>query len=313
MNDPAKSILLITNSKAGSSDDATLEKCRQILTPTGEMTFEAFLQNHESLIASGQYKCFAVAGGDGSIEAVASKLIGHEKCGLGVIPVGTFNNFARSLDLPLDAPAAAERVVTGKPHPVDVAWANDRPFFECLGVGMDAALFPVAEEIKSGGGLTRWLEFFKLASKYEPKNFVLTLDRPAREAICTNAPNRSRRLSHRLGCDAQSKLTFSAIMLSVSNGPYFGMNFTVAPHEKMDDGKVTITIYHRYSKLQLWWHFYSIAFGKREYRPKSTAFQVEEALIEGSEPVHAHLDGTPQEGLWPIKVRCGKGALQVYR
>lgn len=313
MSDAGKSILLVTNSKAGSSDDTTLDRVRQVLHPSSEISFETLLEKADDYIQSGQFRCIAVAGGDGSIEAIASKLIGNKDCALGVIPVGTYNNFARSLELPLDAEEAAKRIVDGKARPIDVAWANDRPFFECLGLGMDAALFPVAEDIKSGAGLSRWLDFFRLASNYKERDFVLTLDRPAREALFKETPNRSRRLSHRMGCDAHNKISFPAIMLSVSNGPYFGMNFAVAPHEEMNDGKVTVTVYHRYSKLELWWHFYSIAFGKREYRPKAIAFQVEEVLIEGSTPIHAHLDGTPQEGLWPIKVRCEKNALQVYR
>ena len=69
-------------------------------------------------------------------------------------------------------------------------------------------------------------------------------------------------------------LTLSALMLIVSNGPYFGMNFAVAPQERMDDGLFTVSVFSRYSKLQLWWHFASMAFGRREYSPKSIAFRV---------------------------------------
>jgi diacylglycerol kinase family enzyme len=70
-------------------------------------------------------------------------------------------------------------------------------------------------------------------------------------------------------------------MLTISNGPYFGMNYAVAPEQRMDDGLLTISVFSRYSKLQLWWHFASIAFGRREYSPKSIAFRVAKLRVDG--------------------------------
>ena len=104
-----------------------------------------------------------------------------------------------------------------------------------------------------------------------------------------------------------------ALMLTVSNGPYFGMNFAIAPHERMDDGLLTATVFSRYSKIQLWWHFMSIAFGRREYRPKTIAFRVASLQIGGPRPLPVHLDGTPQKNLWPLQIECRKGALTVFQ
>jgi diacylglycerol kinase family enzyme len=74
----------------------------------------------------------AVAGGDGTVESVASNLVGT-RFPLGIIPAGTFNNFARSLDLPLDPIEAFQVILAGKDRPTDVGFANEKPFFECLG------------------------------------------------------------------------------------------------------------------------------------------------------------------------------------
>ena len=49
----------------------------------------------------------------------------------------------------------------------------------------------------------------------------------------------------------------------------------------MDDGLLTVSVFSRYSKLQLWWHFASIAFARREYRPKSIAFRVAKLRLSG--------------------------------
>ena len=86
---------------------------------------------------------------------------------LGIIPAGTFNNFARSLDLPLDPIEACEVILAGNARPTDVGFANGRPFFECLGSGLDAALYPLSEEIKSGR-LHRMIDFLRRAYRYPP-------------------------------------------------------------------------------------------------------------------------------------------------
>ena len=102
-------------------------------------------------------------------------------------------------------------------------------------------------------------------------------------------------------------------MLIVSNGPYFGMNFAIAPDERMDDGFFTVSVFSRYSKIQLWWHFASIAYGRREYSPKSIAFRVARLRVGGPRKLPVHLDGSPQTDLWPLDVECKKGALHVFR
>jgi diacylglycerol kinase family enzyme len=90
------------------------------------------------------------------------------------------------------------------------------------------------------------------------------------------------------------------------------MNFAITPHERMD-GLLTVSVFSRYSKLQLWWHFASIAFGRREYRPKSIAFRLATLHVGGPRRLLVHLDGTPQSDLWPLDVECRKGALRVFR
>ena len=104
-------------------------------------------------------------------------------------------------------------------------------------------------------------------------------------------------------------------MVIVSNGPYFGMNFAVAPEERMDDGLLTVSVFSRYSKLQLWWHFASIAFGRREYSPKSIAFRVARLQVDGPRKLPVHLDGSPHDDLWPLesnakRARCASSEEQ---
>lgn len=60
-----------------------------------------------------------VAGGDGTV-GTAAGLLAHRDTALGVIPLGTMNNFARSLGVPLDLPAAVRTIAAGKVADVDL-------------------------------------------------------------------------------------------------------------------------------------------------------------------------------------------------
>ncbi len=305
--------LLIHNQKAGSLDAALLSKIVAALGDVISRDIEEIGGTSAILPYARAAHCewIGAAGGDGTVESVASAMLGTP-VPLGIIPAGTFNNFARSLDLPVDPIEACEVVVAGHVKAVDVGFANGRPFFECLGSGLDAALYPLSEEIKSGQ-LKRVLAFLRRAYGFQRQIFSFTLDRPICDALVHGTNNESRHLFQALTRNRTSSIILSALMITVSNGPFFGMNFAVAPHERMDDGLLTVSVFSRYSKLQLWWHFASIAFGRREYRPKSIAFRVAELRLSGPRKLPVHLDGTPAENLWPVDVQCKKGALRVFR
>jgi len=305
--------LLIHNPKAGKGDAGLLPQLLAALGETEPVSLDELgdMANVNRRARVSGCSWVAVAGGDGTVESVAAALIGKD-LPLGVIPTGTYNNFARSLDLPLDPLDACAVIKAGHLRGIDAGLANGRPFFECLGAGLDAALYPIGEEIKSGR-FERWIDLFRRAFRYRPQKFALSLDRPVADALAAGSANESRHLLRRLARNDKSEITLSALMLTVSNGPYFGMNFAVAPDQRMDDGLLTVTVYSRYSKLQLWWHFLSIAFGRREYSPKSITLRVAGLQISGPKKLPVHLDGTPQKDLWPISAICHPAALRVFR
>src|SRR6476620_1451084 len=158
--------LLIHNLKAGSLDVELLPKLVSALGEVVSVDIEQLGEAGDAVQCAEANHCdwIAVAGGDGTVESVASNLVGT-RFPLGIIPAGTFNNFARSLDLPLDPIEACKIVAAGTVRPVDVGFANGRPFFECLGSGLDAELYPVTEEIKSGQ-LSRILDFLRRAYSF---------------------------------------------------------------------------------------------------------------------------------------------------
>lgn len=250
----------------------------------------------------------AVAGGDGTVEAVAGALV-DSPIPLGVIPCGTYNNFARSAGLPADPLEAARVIAAGATRPVDVGFVNGRPFFECVGAGLDAALFPLGEEIKSGG-ITKWFDLLLRARDYPRQHFELQLDRPLHEALGRSRRSPRQWIAH-VCASRRTTLRLRALMVTISNGPYYGMNFQVAPHARIDDGKLTVSIFKRYSKLELAWHFFSIRAGRRAYAPRLTTLSVEAITIQGPRQLHVHCDGTLLEQ-WPLEMGIRPGALRVF-
>lgn len=246
-----------------------------------------------------------VGGGDGTVSEVARELV-LTPATLGVIPIGTFNNIARSLAIPPEIPAACEIIKAGHTRMIDVGQANgSHYFFEAAGAGLDAAVFPLGEELK-GGRWTRIWEIFRLTWGYTPHRFNISFDRPIAQALApgSHRPRQARNPHRRL-------LKRNALFVVAANGPYYGGGFAVAPGARISDGLLTLTIYRRFGKTELLRHFRSIAGGRRVYSPKIETFHAAELTIDGPSPAPAHADGVPI-GQTPLHLRVVPQALRVF-
>jgi YegS/Rv2252/BmrU family lipid kinase len=86
-------------------------------------------------IAERRDPLLVVGGGDGTISAAASALVGTDTR-LGVLPLGTLNHFARDLNIPADLDEAARLIASGKDRRVDVAEMNGRIFINNSAIGL---------------------------------------------------------------------------------------------------------------------------------------------------------------------------------
>jgi YegS/Rv2252/BmrU family lipid kinase len=96
---------------------------------------------------------FVAAGGDGTINGLIQTLVNTDAV-LGVIPVGTFNHFARDLGLPLDWRNALDVVISGATRQVDAARVNERFFVNNVSMGLYPEL--VARREEKGREYSRW-------------------------------------------------------------------------------------------------------------------------------------------------------------
>jgi len=86
-------------------------------------------------IAERKEDLLVVGGGDGTVSAAASALVGTETR-LAILPLGTLNHFARDLDIPTDLEEAAKLIASGKERRVDVGEMNERIFINNSAIGL---------------------------------------------------------------------------------------------------------------------------------------------------------------------------------
>jgi diacylglycerol kinase (ATP) len=253
------------------------------------------------------YDLVVVSGGDGTVSQVAKGLI-HAPIPLGILPIGTYNNIARSLNLPTDLTEACQVLAQGHIQPIDVGQVNDDHFFfEAAGVGLDAVLFPLGEDIKEGRWGRLW-QVIQLTMSYQPQRLHILLDRPIAEA--REHQTRPRRALKLGKARTSHELRLAALFVVIANGPYYGSGFTVAPSAILNDGLLTISIYRNFSKWELIRHFWAINRGQYHYSPKLETYHAAEIQLFSSAKLPIHADGQPI-GELPATMKVLKQALNV--
>ena len=98
-------------------------------------------------------RLFIAAGGDGTVNSVIQPLVNSEAV-FAVIPIGTYNHFAKDLGIPLDWPSALDVALRGELRQIDTARANEHYFVNNLSIGLYPEL--VARREERGRDYPRW-------------------------------------------------------------------------------------------------------------------------------------------------------------
>jgi diacylglycerol kinase (ATP) len=136
--------LLILSSKSGSMTAEIEAKLRKAFDGSLVVEFDPKM-DIEKLV--GRTATIIVAGGDGTIGWVVRKLA-DTKHPVGILSMGTFNNFAKSLHLPTTVNAAIQVVKTGKPHPITLGRLNGKIFLEAAAIGLFGETIAAGESAK---------------------------------------------------------------------------------------------------------------------------------------------------------------------
>ena len=228
---PNRRALLIINSKSGPNHDSILHirELVDLLASFG-IRVDVRVKLHKSQTRKevraaaddGRYELVIAAGGDGTVEAVASGLVGTP-ASLGIIPLGTYNNVATCLGIPTDVTQACALIACGTARRIDVGevlarhMKRPRVFLELSTVGLGAALGPLGQHVEK----KRWNQ----AAQTLP-------------AVMDMSPTPTQ-----VNLDDVQGPTSNTLLVTISNAPRAGAGLSLAPAARMDDGLLDVCIY----------------------------------------------------------------------
>jgi len=159
-----RKIAFILNEKAGSHDAEAIERRRARIDEiaNGGPVFtvrpgDDIARKVRQALAMGCEGVVA-AGGDGTLNAVASQLVGTPAV-FGVLPLGTLNHFARDAGIPLDLDAALDVIHRGAVHQVDVGEISGRHFLNNASLGLYVRVVRHRDRQQSTLGRGKWPAF----------------------------------------------------------------------------------------------------------------------------------------------------------
>ncbi|HEV2332050.1 MAG TPA: diacylglycerol kinase family protein, partial [Gammaproteobacteria bacterium] len=202
------------------------------------------------------------AGGDGTVhEAVNGWLKGGGGAPLGVIPVGTGNDFAKMLAPSNDWREACWRIARGETRFVDAGRCNDYYFANGLGVGFDAQVALEANGI-------RWLRGNAVYGLALAKILLLKHSRP------------KVKVRH----DGE-EFTTDITLLTVNNGKVEGGAFVMAPDAEIDDGLFDVVVAQGMGRLGILQLLPQVLKGQHMHHPKVIKFRTAQLTVESDEPL----------------------------
>ncbi|MFW6093420.1 MAG: lipid kinase [Pseudomonadota bacterium] len=210
-------LLLLRNPSAGSGE-ALADDALGVLRDTGLELLEFEPRDAselDSLIRThgAGVDAVVVGGGDGTLNASVEALLEVGRP-LGVLPLGTANDFARTMGIPDDLHAACAIVGAGYVRRVDVARANGRPFLNAAGIGLSTR---VARRLAREDGAKQRLGPFSYPAAVVE---VLRAQRPFRARIASPG----------------SVHELKSIQITVGNGVYYGGGAPLGQDCAIDDG-----------------------------------------------------------------------------
>jgi diacylglycerol kinase (ATP) len=161
-----------------------------------------------------EYRLLILGGGDGSVSSVVD-FLAHRDVILGLLPLGTANDFARTLGIPSDIEGACQTIASGKMVDVDLGLAGDNYYVNVASVGLG---------VEATRALSPWM-----------KKSVGPLAYPAAaiKAFLSHEPF-SARLTFPDG-DHESVEYERLLQVAVGNGRFYGGGMVVAPESGIDD------------------------------------------------------------------------------
>ncbi|MGK7939532.1 MAG: lipid kinase [Crocosphaera sp.] len=170
-----------------------------------------------------------VGGGDGTLNGVVDSLV-EMNLPLGILPLGTANDLARTLKIPNTIPQACQIIADGQLKYVDLGWVNGKHFFNVASLGLSVEI----TEKLSKGAKRRWGVLAYALTALQ----VISQTHPFHAQIQINGET----------------IEVKTIQIAVGNGRFYGGGMAVAQDATIDDQRLDV-----YSlELQHWWQIFPL-------------------------------------------------------
>lgn len=244
-------LLLITNAEAGTTDAESIEKALAVLRGAGDVEVCATSNPGEldGVLHRRGSRRVVVAGGDGSLHAVVAALHRRQELGdtvIGLIPLGTGNDFARGSGIPLDPEEAARLVVKGDVRPVDLI--------------LDCAGNVVVNNVHLGVGAQASRKAHKWKQRLGRVGYPI-----GALLAAVNPP--FVRLRVEVDGEEVADLAHPILMVAIGNGPTVGGGAEITPEADPEDGKMDVMISFAIGPIARFG--YALRFRKGEHHERS--------------------------------------------
>lgn len=236
------------------------------------------------------YDTVIAAGGDGTIEEVTKSLVGSNIT-LGILPLGSVMNIARMMAIPLEIEKAVQILKIRRVRKIDVGIITKLsgekidPFYfiEQAGVGIDAVMHQYISTMFDKKIYSNMFRIMKTFLNFSSDTVTVYLN--------------------------GRKIKSSASLVLVSNGPTGGLGLALSPFAKLNDHKLTVSLYEM-NKTELLRHLIGLAFGKNIQYRKIKTFESNKVRVESKIPKMVHADSRIY-GETPVEFKIYPNALSV--
>lgn len=233
-----------------------------------------------------------VIGGDGMCHLAVQELAGSPTA-LGIVPVGTGNDFATALGLPGELASAAadiaEALNTGDRRTVDLARCREQWWASVLCAGFDSAVNDRANRMRWPHGPRRY-DMALVAELAQLRAVPMTLE-----------------------MDGQT-VSLEATLVAVGNTSTYGGGIPICPQADPEDGLLDVTVVGRITRRRLIRVTPTLRRGQHLAHPSVTSYRTRSVSLrtDAKPTVTAYADGEPISDL-PVTATCHPGALRILQ
>lgn len=268
-------LLFVLNPISGDIEKEDLEEdldriCQECLFQfmIYKTTGEGDKEKIKELVETEKFDAVYAIGGDGTVNLVASVLIGTETP-LGIIPLGSGNGLSKDLGIPQDTEEALGMIKSHTVRHIDTLDLNGNPSIHLSDLGFNALVVKkFSEGEKRGPGAYAWIALQEFIN-YEPKSYLIETDTERFEG--------------------------EAFMVTIANANAFGSNASINPNGILNDGKFEICLIEPFPKaagIGIIYRLYSDSIDESVYTRR---FSCKTAVIHNLEGEVVHVDGEPLE------------------